>query len=121
MEKRVQSGWLLDFYGPLLTARQQALLRLYCEADLSLAEIAAQESVSRQAVHDAVKKGMEQLDVFERQLGLLARYRRLHDALSEAVAVLDAVTPDAAHQQAFSGVRAKLHALLSAEEDSDGI
>ncbi len=88
MEKRIETGWLLDFYGPLLTARQQALLRLYCEEDLSLAEIAAQEGVSRQAVHDAVRRGAAQLHDFEAQLGLLSRYRRLYDALRQCQAVL---------------------------------
>ncbi len=121
MEKLVRTGWLLDFYGPLLTDRQQTLLRLYCEEDLSLAEIAAQEGVSRQAVHDAVRKGEEQLAAFERQLGLLARYQRLYGALSRAAAALAEMQPDTPHQQAFDTVRADLAALLSAEEGSDGI
>lgn len=88
MEKRVETGWLLDFYGPLLTGRQQALLQLYCEEDLSLAEIAEQEGISRQAVHDSVRRGDAQLHEYEKQLGLLRRYRRLYDALRQCRAAL---------------------------------
>ena len=61
MENRLETGWLLTFYGPLLTSRQQKLLTLYCEEDFSLSEIAAREGISRQGVHDAVRKGAHQL------------------------------------------------------------
>jgi len=88
MVKRVETGWLLDFYGPLLTGRQQETLRLYCEEDLSLAEIAEQEGVSRQAVHDAVRRGGARLRMYEDQLGLLRRYRRLYEALRRCGEVL---------------------------------
>ena len=54
MDKRIETAWLLDFYGPLLTQRQQEMLRLYCDEDLSMAEIAEQEAISRQGVHDTV-------------------------------------------------------------------
>ena len=43
MADRIEIGWLFDFYGPLLTERQQKLLALYCNEDFSLSEIAARE------------------------------------------------------------------------------
>ena len=49
MEKRIETAWLLEFYGPLLTARQRELLELYCDEDLSLTEIAAQAGISARA------------------------------------------------------------------------
>ena len=39
MADRIEIGWLFDFYGPLLTERQQKLLALYCNEDFSLSEI----------------------------------------------------------------------------------
>ena len=42
VETRVELTCLLDFYGPLLTEHRREVLRLYCEEDLSLAEIAEQ-------------------------------------------------------------------------------
>lgn len=121
MEKRIETGWLLDFYGPLLTERQQTLLRMYCEEDLSLAEIAVQEGISRQGVHDAVRRGSQQLFLYERQLGLLERYRRLYEGLQTCQAALETIQPLPAHEQALAGVRDALKRLQADEEGYDGL
>lgn len=47
---------LSDFYGNLLTERQQEVIRFYYEQDLSLGEIAEHLKISRQAVHDILKR-----------------------------------------------------------------
>lgn len=112
MEDRIETGWLFDFYGPLLTQRQRALLSLYCEEDYSLSEIAAQEGISRQAAYDAVRRGARQLEDYEKQLGLLARHRRMTEGLQEG---LDALR-DAPGQQA-QRAREILARLLSQEEE----
>jgi len=109
MEKRIETGWLLDFYGPLLAGRQREFLHLYCEEDLSLAEIAGQVGVSRQAVHDAVRRGDAQLRAYEDQLGLLRRYRRLYDALrqcqaSESMQALRDTLARLAEEEGFDGL-----------------
>jgi predicted DNA-binding protein YlxM (UPF0122 family) len=121
MEKRIETGWLLDFYGPLLTGRQREMLQLYCEEDLSLAEIAGQEGISRQAVHDAVRRGDAQLRAYEDQLGLLRRYRRLYDALRQcqgALKELEAAGSNKSPQMA--ALRGTL-ARLAEEEGFDGL
>ena len=48
---------LFDTYGALLTEKQQTYFDLYYNQDLSLAEIAEQEGISRQGVHDAISRG----------------------------------------------------------------
>ena len=112
MENRLETGWLLTFYGPLLTSRQQKLLTLYCEEDLSLSEIAAREGISRQSVHDAVRKGAHQLESYEALLGLAERYRRLTEGLNEG---LDALR-DAPGERA-QRARKILERLLLEEEE----
>lgn len=112
MEDRVEIGWLFDFYGPLLTKRQQTLLSLYCEEDYSFTEIAAQEGISRQGVYDAVKKAARQLEQYEQELGLLGRYRRLTQGLGEGLEALR----DAPGEQA-QRAREILTRLLSEEEE----
>ncbi len=112
MEDRLETGWLFAFYGPLLTARQQKLISLYCEEDLSLSEIALREGISRQGVHDAVRRGAHQLAGYEARLGLAARYRRLTDGLNEG---LDALR-DAPGEQARRA-REILTRLLVEEEE----
>lgn len=79
---------LLDFYGPLLTDRQQELMRAYYLEDLSLAEIAGEDGVSRQAVHDLIKRSEAALHEYEEKLGLVREYRQrqaLLHRLEEAV------------------------------------
>ena len=73
MEKRVELGWLLDFYGPLLTEHRREILSAYCEEDLSLQEIAEQLGITRQGVYDALDKGEKQLMDYEAKLGLVRR------------------------------------------------
>ena len=112
MDDRFETGWLFAFYGPLLTERQQKLLALYCEEDFSLSEIAAREGISRQGVYDAVRRGARQLEGYEAQLGLLARYRRLTEGLREGLdALRDASGEEAQH------AREILTRLLSQEEE----
>ena len=62
LENIVQKGELLDCYGALLTVRQRECLELYYNENLTLAEIAEYFHISRQAVHDAMRHGEEQLE-----------------------------------------------------------
>ena len=61
MEKNVKIGMLLDIYGALLTDKQQDILDLYYNQNLSLAEIAEEVGVTRQAVRDSIVKGENKL------------------------------------------------------------
>ncbi len=65
---------LSDFYGNLLTDRQQEVLGFYYEQDLSLGEIAENLKISRQGVHDNLKRAERALEDYELKLGLLAAY-----------------------------------------------
>ena len=76
MEERIELNYLLDFYGPLLTAHRQEVMRLYCEEDLSQQEIADQLSITRQGVFDTLAKARRQLAGYEEKLGLVERHRQ---------------------------------------------
>ena len=52
MSDKIRVNTLLDFYGALLTPRQQEICRCYYREDLSMTEIAEIESISRSAVSD---------------------------------------------------------------------
>ncbi len=86
MDRFAWINLLYDFYGPLLTGHQQRLLELYYEQDLSLGEIAAELQVSRQAVHDTVKRAEEALERFEVKLGLAAKYLADKNRIERALA-----------------------------------
>lgn len=79
----------LDFYGQLLTGRMREFLDLHYTHDLSLAEIAENLGVSRQAVHDRIRQGIKLLAEYETKLGLVARYRAEKKALGEILDYLE--------------------------------
>ncbi len=89
MDRFAWVNLLYDFYGPLLTDRQQQLLELYYEQNYSLGEIAGELSVSRQAVHDTLKRAEESLEHFEQKLNLAARYLNDRNRIEDALAALD--------------------------------
>jgi predicted DNA-binding protein YlxM (UPF0122 family) len=76
VERLVRTGLLYDFYGGLLTEKQQRVMELYFLENWSLAEIAATEGVSRQAVHDLLQRSEKTIEELEAKLGLLERYSR---------------------------------------------
>lgn len=70
---RDRVSMLLELYGALLTERQREMLSWYYELDLSLSEIAAQAGVSRQAVHDLLRRAVVALEAYEGRLHLALR------------------------------------------------
>lgn len=83
MEKIVEQGLLYDFYGELLTRHQQEIYEGVVYDNLSLGEIAEAEGVSRQAVHDIVKRCDRALQGYEEKLRLVARFMSIKDKISQ--------------------------------------
>lgn len=82
IESIAENSLLYDFYGQLLSRRQQEVMALYHEENLSLSEIAEEFGISRQAVHDTLKKAELALGEYEAKLGLVARLARSKEAIS---------------------------------------
>ena len=55
-EKDLKIGFLLDFYGEVLSERKRTVLDYYYNDDLSLSEIAEELGISRQAVRELIGK-----------------------------------------------------------------
>ncbi len=81
MDKTLKMSLLFDFYGPLLTERQQSIYEMYFHEDLSLGEISEEFDVSRQAVYDMLKRSTQTLEQMEGKLGLVKRYQRTQYAM----------------------------------------
>jgi len=75
LSKKMLVADLFAFYGELLTAKQSDVLGLYCLDDLSLGEIAEDLNISRQGVHDAVKRASKTLEDYESKLGLMVKFK----------------------------------------------
>ena len=73
MAKDFEMGYLLDFYGEVLTPKQREMLRQYYNDDLSLSEIGENFGITRQGARDAIKHGEAALDELE-QLVIDARF-----------------------------------------------
>jgi len=63
---------LLDYYGGMLTDKQYKCMDLHFNEDLSLAEIAEQVGISRQGVHDLIRRSQAILLNLEDKLGFVA-------------------------------------------------
>lgn len=86
--KSVRTGLLLDFYGNLLTDRMRITCEEYYNDDLSLAEIAQDEGISRQGVYDTIRRAARQLEEYEERLGLLALFERQQQRARKALEFL---------------------------------
>ena len=69
-----EKALLFDFYGALLTERQQEIYALSVDEDMSLGEIAAETGISRQAVADMLRRTGKLLQNYEAKLGLAAKF-----------------------------------------------
>jgi len=83
LEKLAKIALLADFYGPLLTDKQRNVWDLHYQQDLSFAEIAELEHISRQAIHDLIKRTERILAEYEEKLGLVQRFWADREKLAE--------------------------------------
>ncbi|MGN0468741.1 MAG: YlxM family DNA-binding protein [Acutalibacteraceae bacterium] len=83
MAKNLEVIMLFDIYGEMLTQKQRDFISYYYDDDLSLAEIAENEGITRQGVRDAIKRAENQLYDFEKHLGLKKRFEETKAGLEE--------------------------------------
>ena len=83
MEKIFEQGLLYDFYGELLTEHQQKIYEDAVYNDLSLGEIAAEAGISRQGVHDLIKRCDKILADYEAKLHLVERFSEARKTVNE--------------------------------------
>lgn len=83
MEKIVEQGLLYDFYGELLTAHQRQIYEGIVYENLSLSEIAAELGISRQGVHDIVKRCDKALLEYENKLKLVDKFMKIKERIKK--------------------------------------
>ena len=89
MEKLIERGLLYDFYGELLTKHQQDIYSEIVFNDLSLGELSEAEGISRQGIHDLVKRCDKQLEGYEDKLKLIEKFNLIKMQVRDLSAYID--------------------------------
>jgi predicted DNA-binding protein YlxM (UPF0122 family) len=77
MERIVEQGLLYDFYGELLTDHQKKIYEAAVYNDMSLTEIADENGISKQGVHDLIKRCTNTLWDYENKLHMIKRFEAI--------------------------------------------
>ena len=83
MEKIYEQTMLFDFYGELLTEHQRSIYEDAVYNDMSLGEIAQERGISRQGVHDLIKRCDKILLDYESKLHLVERFAKAKTTVGE--------------------------------------
>lgn len=83
MEEKVWQAYLYDFYGDLLNEHQRKIYEDVIFEDLSLGEIALAQGISRQGVHDVVKRSQRTLQDYENKLHLVEKFLAVRDSVGK--------------------------------------
>ena len=81
MKEFVYYNCLFDLYSELLTEKEQETFRDYYQEDLSLAEIAEENNISRTAVQKTIKNVLEKLNYYEDKLNIFHKNEKLRKIL----------------------------------------
>ncbi len=108
MDRIYEQTMLFDFYGELLTEHQRSIYEDAVYNDMSLGEIAEEQGISRQGVHDLIKRCDRILQDYESKLHLVERFMRAKASLREISRLAEE-----AHEEMLATARASnaAHAL----------
>ncbi len=102
MEKKVEISMLWQIYGKLLTEKQYEYIDYYYNNDLSLSEIAENDSITRQAVRDIIKKGERKLFEYEEKLLFMKKTINQEQKIQRVLWNLTKIQKDSSDKQISS-------------------
>lgn len=114
VDEITKASLLYDFYGALLTEKQASVMALYHEENLSLSEIAQEFGISRQAVHDTLKKAELALADYEAKLKLVDKLMKTEEAIAkieDEIATLEQAAKDEASIRSLENIKAIIEGL----------
>ena len=83
MDRILEQNLLYDFYGELLTEHQRRVYEDAVYNDMSLGEIAGEQGISRQGVHDLIRRCDKILCDYESKLHLLEKFQMTKETVRE--------------------------------------
>lgn len=111
-----KASLLYDFYGALLTEKQRQVMALYHEENLSLSEIASEFGISRQAVHDTLKKAEQALEEYENKLNLIDKLVKTEDAITAIDREIAQISENLTDERALEGL-GRIKAIIGSLEE----
>lgn len=93
MDTKLKQAYLYDFYGELLNEHQRKIYEDFFFHDLSLGEIAEEEGISRQGVHDLVKRCTRTLEEYESKLHLVDKFLYIRERIDAILHLVQSGTP----------------------------
>lgn len=108
MEKIFEQALLYDFYGELLTEHQRSIYEDAVYNDMSLGEIAEQNGISRQGVHDLIKRCDKSLQEYETKLHLVERFAKAKGKIQE----IENLTEQSCNEDCMRRIRELAEQLL---------
>ena len=94
MDKKIEISMLWQIYGALLTEKQKEYIDYYYNEDLSLAEIAQNDGITRQGVRDIIKKGEKKLFEYEEKLLFMKKTMNQEKQIENILAQLNKMQKD---------------------------
>lgn len=89
MNEILEQALLYDFYGELLNEHQKEIYEQFVLEDLSLGEIAKETGISRQGVHDLIKRCSQALRGYEKKLHLVAKFMSVKEKVGRMNELLE--------------------------------
>ena len=89
MNEILEQALLFDFYGELLTEHQKEIYEQFVLEDLSLGEIAKEAGISRQGVHDLIRRCNQTLKGYEEKLHLIEKFLAIKEKVKTINDLLD--------------------------------
>ena len=99
MDKKIEISMLWQIYGALLTEKQKEYIDYYYNEDLSLAEIAQNDGITRQGVRDIIKKGEKKLFEYEEKLLFMKKTMNQEKQIENILAQLNKIHEDSSHEK----------------------
>lgn len=112
MEKIVKQALLYDFYGELLTEHQRSVYEDAVYNDMSLGEIAQEYGISRQGVHDLIKRCDKILQDYEEKLQLVSKFTSAKEKIDRITEQVNELEPTGVDED-FQGKLETIKILLT--------